>query len=78
MGGLSQTFGKSTQDLSEAEKLAGSGGKNHAIISRGTDFRAKKKKKRYFIIYADINIYAIFSLNLFFMYIDKRKSVQCL
>ena len=26
----------------------------------------KQKKKRYFIIYADINIYAIFSLNLFF------------
>ena len=41
---LSQTLGKSTLGLSEAEKLAGSGEKNHPIISSGTDFRAKTKK----------------------------------
>ena len=41
---LSQTLGKSTLGLLEAEKLAGSGGKNHPITLRETDFRAKARK----------------------------------
>ena len=50
--GLSQTLGNSTLDPSEAEKLAGTGEKNHPIISSATDFKAKTKK-RYFIIYIE-------------------------
>ena len=38
------TPGNSTPGLSKAEKIAGSGEKNHPIISIGTDFRAKTKK----------------------------------
>ena len=49
--GLYQTLGKSALGLSEAEKLAGSGEKNHPIISSGTNFRAETKKSYLLYIY---------------------------
>ena len=60
---LSQTLGNFILGLSEAEKLAGSGGKNHPIISSGTDFRGETKKNiisLYIYIYIYIYIYKIY------------------
>ena len=45
--------GNSLPGLSEAEKLAGSGEKNHTITSRGTVFRAETKKTLFHYICID-------------------------
>ena len=51
------TPGNSTLGLSEAEKIAGSGEKNHPIISIGTDFMVNKKSVIWFIYRLLSNIY---------------------
>ena len=64
---LSQTLGNFILGLSEAEKLAGSGGKNHPIISSGTDFRGETKKN-IISLYIYIYIYTIY-IHIQYIYI---------
>ena len=61
--GVYQILGNLSLGLQEAEKLSESGGKNHEIISRGTDFRAQTKK-RYFISIQILKFSSIFNLIL--------------
>ena len=65
---LSQTLGNFILGLSEAEKLAGSGGKNHPIISSGTDFRGETKKTLFHYIY-NIYTYTIYIYIYIYIYI---------
>ena len=69
---LSQTLGNFILGLSEAEKLAGSGGKNHPIISSGTDFRGETKKNiisLYIYIYIYIQYIYIYNIYTYTIYI---------
>ena len=72
--GLSQTFRNSTPGLSEAEKLAGSGGKKSSDYLQRNGFQLKNKKKRNFIIYIGIVIYEYYIDYYIYIFVQNKIS----